>query len=171
MQSMDYQVSSVIIYEVGEGGRQPKRNHLTEMNVLDQDFKSYLARSESLRRAFQNVMETGRKEGVTDDIASMFIEFALTNRSRFAIEQKIELAKCSESIPSLATKSNALKLTNEELDYTSGLLELLGSPGALRLNESVKQLRQCGLEELANIDDDEEKQGRETSAVVIEDDS
>lgn len=93
---------------------------------------------------------------LADNIASMFIEFALKYRARFAIEQKIELAKCSRNVSSEATRSNDLEMANSELDYVAGLLNKFGCTGLSILSNSVPQVRRLGLESLSEIDEDEE---------------
>jgi hypothetical protein len=154
MQSI-YQLSRVVVYESVDGGRKQKLGCLRGMNVLDQDFKRYLDQNEGLRQEYNKVMSG--QHCAMDTYAVMLFEFAFINRARFAMEQKIELAKCSSSLASKIIKSDALAKVNAELDYVSGLLDSLGSTGVSILRTSVKQVRQYGLDDLAYIDDEEEQ--------------
>lgn len=173
MQS-DYRLSRVVVYETVAGGRKQNLSWLRGMNVLDQDFKRFLDENEDLRQEYNKVM-SGQRCKVCSFAAMMF-EFAFINRARFAIEQKIELAKCTALITSESVKSDALTKVNSELDYISGLLDSLGSTSVLR--KSVKQVRRYGLGDLVNIGTEEQHDNGDDlpddnpcASRVIEDDS
>mmetsp|Transcript_20434 Transcript_20434/g.42881 ORF Transcript_20434/g.42881 Transcript_20434/m.42881 type:complete len:172 (-) Transcript_20434:147-662(-) len=167
----DYGMSRVVVYETEAGRRQQNLSWLRGMNVLDQDFKRFLDQNEDLRQEFNKLM-LGQGSKV-NNFAGMMFEFAFINRARFAIEQKIELAKCTANITSESIKSDALRKVNSELDYISGLLDRLGSTSVLR--ESTKQVRGYGLGVLVNIGTEEEHNNGENLSLdnprIIEDES
>jgi hypothetical protein len=74
------------------------------MCVFDEEFEKRLNSNTRLQSVFKETMRSGyhvqQDQDESVQLATLYIEHALLNRSRFAIAQKYQLSNCYHRIPS-----------------------------------------------------------------------
>ena len=145
----------------------PKLCCLREMSLADRKFSKSVMNNPFLESLFMTMIGSSNSSDGKDlsvnetriakaseelkDVGKLFLVHGLTNRARFAMIQKLDIAKCYHAIPQDCTRQEVIQYVNLDLQYISSILNCVDSPVMMDMKLRVDQVLECDVTDLMNL--------------------
>ena len=158
------------IFKIEGYGKHHKTCCLDNLSILDQQFGKIIEENDVVRSLYDDLFNDGKEPSklsmFTDEAKETgmaLLEIAFVNRGRFAVEQKVALARCHGLIKSDIIKTRVHRAVNKELDVALDLLGKINRDEATAMKEMVEKCRKCKLENFTDFEDEGEQSDTEIS--------